>query len=209
MSNVNTSSGFYNLPTTVVTATSEQAMLVPATGLYASLPSPTLPVGAGLSVAPSPDITGSVFDGRPFRVRAVGVASTLGAAATIIAKLRQVNAVAVGVIGAAGSVTTAGVPGTGTNLFATSATIGSSNVASVQFEYEYTLFWDSVSKNLTGFKSVDYTNFTSTNVLTAAAVGTPIATLNFADLNFLMSFTFSAANATNTITVKEVSIERV
>lgn len=209
MSNVNTTSGFYNLPTTAVGATSEQAILVPASGLYPSLPSPTLPVGSGLSVAPSPDITGSVWDGRAFRFRCVGVASTAGSAATIIAKLRQVNAIAVGVIGAAGSVTTAGVPGTGTNLFATSATIGSSNVASVQFEYEYTLFWDSVSKNLTGFKSVDYSNFTSTNVLTATAVGTPIASLNFADLNFLMSFTFSASSTTNTITVKEISIERV
>lgn len=208
MSNVNTTSGFYKIPQIVVTATSEQALLVPASG-YPGLPSPTLPSGAGITIAPSPDITGSVLDGRPFRVRAVGVASTLGSASTIIAKLRQVNAVAVGVIGAAGSVTTAGVPGTGTNLFATSATIGSSNVASVQFEYEYTMFWDSTSKNLTGFKSVDYSNFTSTNVLTTPAVGTPIASLNFADLNFMLSFTFSAANAANTINVNEFSIERV
>lgn len=208
MSNVNTFNGFYSLPVTVVTATTEQALLVPASG-YTGLPSPTLPKSSGITIAPPPDIAGSVLDGRPFRVRCAGIASTAGAAATIIPKFRQVNAVAVGVIGAAGSVTAAGVPGTGTNLFATNATIASSNVASVQFQYDYTLFWDSVSKTLSGYKTVDYSNFTSTNVLTAAAVGTPITTLNFADLNFMMSFTFSAANATNTLTVNEFSIERV
>src|SRR5258708_6400366 len=116
MSNVNTFGGFYNLPKTVVTATTEQSLLVPAAGVYAGLPSPTLPVGSGISIPASFDTAAnSAFDGKPFVVHVAGVASTAGAASTIIAKLRQVNAVAVGVIGAAGSVTTAGVPGTGTN----------------------------------------------------------------------------------------------
>lgn len=212
MSNVNTTAGYYNLPAQLATNTSANVYKVPASGLYAGLPSPTLPAGSGLTVSLTPDIAGGFSDVHPFRVKAYGKATTTGAAATIIPILYQVPASAVGVISAAGSITTGGVVGTGPVLLHTGATIASSNVATVDFMYEWTLLFNSTAGSLGGFCSNSWTNFTSTSAYTINAVlsGGPIASaLTFADLNFELTFTFSAATSPNAVQLTEFSIDRI
>lgn len=213
MSNQNTIAGFYNLPAQLATNTSANVYKVPASG-YAGLPSPTLPAGAGLTISTPPDIAGGYSDVHPFRVKAYGKATTTGGAATIIPILYQVNAAAVGVIGAAGSITSTGVVGTGTNLLHTCATIASSAVATVEFAYEWTLLFNSTAGSLTGFCSTSLTNFTSTPVYTINAIlngssGVVGSGLTFADLNFEMTFTFSAGTSPNAVQFTEFSIDRL
>lgn len=214
MSNVNTTAGFYNLPAQLATNTSANVYKVPASG-YAGLPSPTLPAGAGLTVSLTPDIAGGFSDVHPFKVKAYGKATTTGAASTIIPILYQVPASAVGVIGAAGSITSTGVVGTGPVLVHTCATIASSAVATVEFMYEWTLLFNSTAGSLGGFLSTSWTNFTSTaaytiNAAVSGGTGTPIASgATFADLNFELTFTFSAATSPNAVQLTEFSIDRL
>jgi hypothetical protein len=213
MSNVNTTAGYYNLPSQAAGNTSANVYLVPASGLFGSgLPSPTLPAGSGLTVSLTPDIATGFSDVHPFKVKCYGKANTSGAASTIIPILYNVPAVAVGQISAAGSVTSTGVVGTGPTLLHTCATIASSAVTTVEFAYEWTLLFNSTAGSLVGFCSTSFTNFTSTPAYTINAVltGTPIASgLKFADLNFEMTFTFSAATAPNAVQITEFSIDRV
>lgn len=211
MSNVNTFAGYYNLPSQLAVNTTANVLVIPASG-YPSLPSPTLPAGAGLTVSVNPDIATGFSDVHPFKVRLCGKATTTGAAATIIPILYNVPASAVGIIGAAGSVTSTGVVGTGPTLLHTCATIGSSNVATVDFMYEWQLLFNSTAGSLGGFCSTSWTNFTGTSVYTvnAALSAGPIASaLKFADLNFEMTFTFSAGTSPNAVTVTEFCIDRV
>jgi|HubBroStandDraft_1064217.scaffolds.fasta_scaffold42569_3 hypothetical protein len=211
MSNVNTFSGFYNIPAQLAANTSANVLVVPASG-YAGLPSPVLIAGSGLTVSVGPDIVGGFYDVHPFKVKCYGKATTTGAASTIIPILYQVPGVDVGVISAAGSVTSAGVVGTGPTLIDTCATIGSSTVATVEFAYEWTLLYNKTAGSLGGAKTFAFTNFTGTSVYTAAAAisGGPITSgVLLADLNFELTFTFSAATSPNAVTVYEFSIDRV
>lgn len=213
MSNVNTFAGFYNLPAQLAANTSANVLVVPASG-YAGLPSPVLVAGSGLTVSVTPDIATGFSDVHPFKVKLAGKATTTGGSSTIIPILYQVNSAAVGVIGAAGSVTSTGVVGTGTNLLHTCATIGASAVATVEFLYEWELLFNSTAGSLTGFCSTSLTNFTSTPVYTINAIlngssGVVGSGLKFADLNFEMTFTFSAGTSPNAFTVTEFSVDRV
>ena len=211
MSNVNTISGFYNLPAQLAGGTTANVFLVPASG-YPGLPSPVLPAGAGLTVSLTPDIAGGYSDVHPFRIRACGKATTTGGAATIIPVLYQVNGVAVGVIGAAGSVTSTGVVGTGCTLLHTCATIASSNVATVDFMYEWQLLFNSTAGSLGGFCSSSWTHFTTTPAYTINALFSGTMTgsgLKFADLNFELTFQFSAGTSPNAVQLTEFSIDRV
>lgn len=214
MSNQNTINGWYNVPAQLAVNTSANVLVVPASG-YPGLPSPTLVAGSGLTVSLTPDIAGGFSDVHPFKVKLYGKATTTGAAATIIPILYNVPATSVGVIGAAGSVTSTGVVGTGPTLVHTCATIASSNVATVEFMYEWTLLFNSTAGSLSGFLSTSYTNFTSTaaytiNAAVSGGSGTPVASgLKFADLNFEMTFTFSAGTSPNAVTVTEFSIDRI
>lgn len=211
MSNVNTFAGYYNVPAQLAVNTGANVFVVPATG-YPGLPSPVLPSGSGLTVSATPDIATGYSDVHPLKVRACGKATTTGAAATIIPILYQVGSTAVGVIGAAGSVTSTGVVGTGCTLLHTCATIASSNVATVDFMYEWQLLFNSTAGSLGGFCSTSWTNFTSTSAYTINAVlsGGPIASgLKFGDLNFELTFTFSAGTSPNAVQLTEFSIDRV
>lgn len=212
MSNQNTFAGFYNLPAQLAVNTSANVYVVPASGNYAGLPSPTLPAGSGLTISVTPDIATGFSDVHPFRVKAYGKATTTGAAATIIPILYQVPSTSVGIISAAGSVTSTGVVGTGPVLLDTCATIASSNVATVEFAYEWTLLFNKSAGSLGGAKTLAYTNFTTTPVLTAAAAisgGTIGSGLGFADLNFELTFTFSAGTSPNAVQLTEFSIDRI
>lgn len=213
MSNVNTFSGFYNLPSQAAGNTNANVYLVPTSGTFGSgLPSPVLVAGSGLTVSVTPDIATGFSDVHPFKIKCYGKASTSGAAATLIPILYQVPATSVGQISATGSVTSTGVVGSGPVLVDTCATIASSNVTTVEFAYEWSMLFNSAAGSLTGAKTYALTNFTSTSVYTAAAAisGTPSASgVKFADLNFEMTFTFSAATAPNAVQITEFSIDRV
>ena len=86
-----TTAGYQNIPAQIITTTTETALLVPAQGVYAGLPSPTLAAGAGLAIGFPPDITGSIYDGHPFIVSLVGKVTT-GGAITFLPKIYQVPA---------------------------------------------------------------------------------------------------------------------
>lgn len=212
MSNINTMAGFYNLPAQLATNTSANVFVVPAAGLYPGLPSPVLIAGSGLTVSLTPDIAAGYSDVHPFKIRACGKATTTGAASTIIPILYQVPATAVGVISAAGSVTSTGVVGTGPVLLHTLATIASSNVATVEFMYEWTMLFNKTAGSLGGYCSTSWTNFGTTTAYAINAVnsGGSIGTgLGLADLNFEMTFTFSASTSPNAVQFTEFSAERV
>jgi len=216
MSSANTMNGYYNLPSQLAVNTSANVYVVPASGTFGSgLPSPTLPAGAGLTVSLTPDAANGWADVHFFRVRACGKVNTFGAAATVIPILYNVPATANGVIGAAGSVTSTGVVGTGTGaptLLHTCATIASSNVTTVEFAYEWKFLFNSAAGSLGGYCEASYTNFTTTPVYTAQAAisgGTIGSGLKFADMNFEMTFTFSAGTSPNAVQLTEFSIDRV
>ncbi len=76
MANQNSVAGIYNYPVTLsqYTAGTELALLAPlATGVYPSLPSPSVPLSTSaypvvLWQGVPPDVAGGEFDGHPFQV---------------------------------------------------------------------------------------------------------------------------------------------
>ena len=208
MSNQNTVNGFQNVPAQVITVNTEIAFLVPAASVYPGLPSPTLPVGSGISIAPPPDITGagSAFDIHSFKIRLTGnVANPGGGNLTV--KLYQVASTAVGVIAAAGGVTSAGAVGTGSTIFST-LTAYTTPANPSHFTQEWVVLWSSAVNRLDGYT----TGITAANALypfatVTAPVTSGVATVN--QLNFMPSFTFATANAANSVQISEFVIERV
>jgi hypothetical protein len=231
MSNQNTVAGVYNLPQFNVggSSTSEFALMVPGptpptnitwvgpyynTTLpnngpnpYPGFPSPAYPVNSGLSITPTPDILGAEsFDGRAFKVKLHAVIAN-GGGGNVSVKLYQVSAAQVGVIGAAGSVTTAGAPGTGATTTGT-VTLTTPPATGTGVYLEYVFLWDSSSKILQGYRSGIYTS-TSTGTFLALTATTNLTSIStISALNFMPSFTF-ATGGTNNVTVQEFSIERV
>lgn len=207
MSNVNTMAGFYNLPAQVISVNTEIALLVPAAaGVYPALPSPALPASSGLVVEFPNDLAGAMsVDAHPFKVRIAGVVKNPGAG-TLTIKMYQVAQAQVGVIGAAGSVTAAGAPGTGATAIHATAALTQANPS--HFAMEFDLFWSSAVARLDGY--VNGVQNTST-LIAQAAISAPlssgVAAVN--QLNFMPSFTFSVANAANSVQLSEFVIERV
>jgi hypothetical protein len=230
MSNQNTVAGVYNLPQCNVggSSTSEFALMVPGptpptnitwagpyynTTLpnngpnpYAGFPSPQYPVNSGLSIAFPPDILGSdAIDGQAFKVKLNAVVAN-GGGGNVTVKLYQVSASQIGVIGAAGSVTTAGAPGTGATTTG-SVTLTTPPATATAVFLEYTFVWDSSSKILAGFRSGLYTS-TSTGTFLALTATTNLTSISTVSaLNFMPSFTF-ATGGTNSFTVQSFTIER-
>lgn len=204
MASVNTTAGFQNIPAQLITGTSETTLLVPAQGVYAGLPSPTLAAGAGLAIGFPPDITGAIYDGHPFVVSLIGKVTT-GASLTFLPKIYQVAA----------SVIAAGTQSTVSNDHVTVALAATSSgaAATQNFIVQAQYLWDSTSKALTG--QVISAQINGVNI--AANAGTAgtfvatsvIATVGINDLNFIPSFTFGTANAANSVTVTEFVIDRV
>jgi len=200
--NVNSMVGFQNLPAQSFTTTTSTALLVPAQGLTTSLPSPTLAAGSGLYIGVPQDVAGSEMDGHAFKIRVVGKIFT-GAASTFTQILYQVPAATI----AAGTVSTLANNNSFVAPGASAAITGAAN-----FLLEVEAIWDSTSTKLTGF--------ITSSVVAGAAVSTigtvgSVLTVPFTTaagvngLNFIPAFAFATANAANTVTVTEFTLDRV
>jgi hypothetical protein len=212
MSNVNTTAGLYNIPRKLIPVTTAFLVFtVPAAGLYAGYPSPTLPVGSALSVGLS-DIDGSQsFDGRPFKIRISGEALGI-ATSTLTLTLGQNTLANVGQIGAAAPVTAAGVKGTGFNVLATPFSALTLGALSVKFHSEVLCLWSSVSDRLaTAHFSVSA--LSNASILPSPpvwAASSAVAVTAITDLNFVLAASIdTAADATTYVQINEFSIERV
>lgn len=181
--NTNTSSGFQNLPTQVVAG---GATAIQWTGNS----TPTLPTGSVLVLQTDPDLpSGGSFDAQPFRVR---IAGRLNVAAT--------GTVTVGLY--AGNSATLG----SNQVMATALSVSITAPGSTNFFLETDLIWDSVSGKVSGMAwGVVGTAGTVANGSISAVTGITSASL----LQFVAGVTFSAANAANSITVTDFSIETV
>jgi hypothetical protein len=208
MANVNSGNGFQNLPAQVIAVSTETALLVPAVSTYPGLPSPTLPAAAGLFISPNPDIVGSIVDGHPFKVRVAGKVFT-GGSYTFLCNLYTVPA---SIVAAGTQATLSGDTVVVTNA-ASSAFTGASN-----FIVEAEFLWDSTSKFLTGIvttSQVNGVNIAPNSGTAGTMVATTKSTLVYTSpniinvLNFMPSFTFGTAAATNAVTVTEFLIDRV
>src|SRR5271163_2552728 len=118
----------------------------------------------------------------------------------------QVSAAGVGVIAAAGGVTSAGAPGTA----ATAIDVGSGvAVGNPSTHYEtYELLWSFANATLNGVVG-GFRN--QSTIIAAATISAPNSTTVAAvsALNFMPSFTFATGNAANSVQVSEFVIERV
>lgn len=127
--------------------------------------------------------------GRPFKLRAYGTVTT-GTTTNLTLKLYQVPA----------SVVAAGTAATlaNDNSLSSSGAIAV-NSKSSNFELVAELQWDSVSKTLTGTAKWSVGG----SIVAEAEITVLItATASESELNFLLSTTFSAANAANTLQVQ-------
>jgi len=201
MANQNSVAGFPNgLFTQSITTAAETPLTVPATGVFAGLPSPALQAGSGLWIGPSPDIQGSVLDGHPFKVRVAGKVFT-GAASIFTTKLYNVPA----------TIAAAGTAGTLANDVLVLTSVSASLTGAFNFLVEAQCLWDSVSGKLSLSTGVNVmagvAPATLTPVSPTTTVYTAPATVSL--LNFIPSFTFGTANAANTVQVTEFVIDRV
>ena len=188
MANVNTGSAWYNLPAQTITGTTEVTLLVPASaGTYPGLPSPLLAGGVGLFLAADPDISGAMsIDSHPIKLRIAGIVSP-GASTSFTPKIYL------------GTYST-----TTSNTAILAATQFAATTASYNFIVEAELIWDSTSQRLSGnywaIGNGVYATVTNTTQLTTIT--------GVASLAFIPSFAFSTANASNSVTVKEFTIDR-
>jgi len=211
MANANTSSEWNALPAQAITVNTESALTVPTVAQnYGVLPSPALPVlnaagtANGLTLGIPPDIAGSVYDGHAFKVRLAGKAKT-GTSATLTIKLYEATAACV-------AATTAAALSTGTSVVLSAAASGAIATTTANFLVEATFIWDSTSKILNGYLNAAQVAGAAVAVnsgtVSTAVVTTPVASLGITDLNFIPSFTFSSANAGNSVTLTEFAIDR-
>lgn len=137
------------------------------------------------------------ISGRPFRLRAFGV-MTGGTTENMTLKLYQVPQ----------SVLAAGTQGTvpGSNNQLASSGAVAVNSTSSNFEMTAELQWDSVSKKLTGTAKF---SFAGTIVAEAEISVVTTVTANVNELNFILSWTFSASNAGNLVTLQFFEMEQV
>jgi hypothetical protein len=187
MANVNTFSGWYNI-TQTIGGTSETTLLVPSASTYPGLPSPALAAGTGLFVQPPPDVTGSELDGHPFRVRISGVVNN----------------------GASNSFTLNLYLGTSSTIASNTQIATFSQVAATTANYpfiaELLCIWDSTSTKL-WLASQALLDGIFTALSTSHCTVTTVSTV--AGLQFIPSFTFATANASDSVLVREFTLERV
>lgn len=213
MARVDTSAGFqnYSLPTSLYTAGSENVLFAPTTNAP-GFPSPLFPLSTStypiaLFVAPSPDIAGSVYDGHPFSIR-IAAKFTTAANCSILMNLYQVtNSVLTSGSTSTtyGTLTQASPSGTGITKLVT-GTSTAANTTSGTIVYEGQYMWDSVSK-LLGISNVGTTYQKGVSITTTQSAAT-VASLNFNDLNFIPSFTFTT-NLPTSFVITEFSIDRI
>ena len=196
MANSNTFEGFHNLPVVSVTSTAEFGYKVPAAGVYPSLPNPTQVVGniLTLSALPGDVASGTLDQGRGFVVRVNGQFSS-AQSENVTISLYQCTAAQdlAGFIAAntGTKIASTGVQATGAALKGT-------------FNLETALRWDSVSKRLVGEQ---WGQFDNNAVLARATNTAAVTSVNYADLNFYVTFTASVGTS-DTIGPFDFTIER-
>jgi hypothetical protein len=215
MARQDTVAGYQNYPLPLsLYSTSELVLLAPtATSTqYPTLPSPSIPLSTStypvaLYVTPSPDIAGSVYDGHPFEIK-IAAKFTTTASLNITLNLYQVtNAVLTSGITSAtyAGLVQAGPSVTGlTKLVTGTATAANTTSGTLTFSQQYA--WDSTSK-LLGINSAAVTYQKGVAISNTQSAAT-VASLAQIDLNFLPSFTFSAAGV-SVFTITEITINRL
>lgn len=211
MAGILTSQSIKNLPTVLLTTATETAVLVPASGLYSGYPSPIMPAGSGFVLISDPDAQSSnptaatptysnaSLDGQPFILRAVFNVNTAGSY-TFVPKIYQVPA---SVVVNNASSTLGSSTLTNDHLIVTGATLTISGKG--QYVLETQLLWDSVSGKLNGvFDSITDATYTGPAANTAQ-----LTTVGALDLNFVLSVTLGTANAANSYTLREFSLNRI
>jgi hypothetical protein len=189
MANANTFAGFQNL--TAVTWTNgstETGYVIPAAGVYPSLPSPTQVAGNWLCIpALAGDVTGGVLDyARPFRVR-VNMEINSAQSENITIAIYQATAAKF----AAGITAT----GNGTKIATTGALATGAALKGKVF-LDAVCIWDSQSKSLNGYYS-GYNALGTPAVIAATTFSAAVASLNESDLNFF--FTVLTATGTSDV----------
>ena len=204
--------GFQNLPQMANPGTTaEFAYVVPAAGLYPSLPSPVQFAGNDLIVAPSTQgvpivgygvtpptntVVGGLLDSHPFGISVSGRYNS-HSTQNLTIKLYQIPAATINAW-----TTSTGASLTGANLIASTGAIAAGNNTKNNFLVKATILWDSASKLLgavTGAVLVGGLGIASGQSTTQTQV-TPVT---LADLNFLVTFTFSAGTAADYVTPYE------
>lgn len=202
MANVNTMTGFYNLPQLANPGTTAEFVYkVPAAGVYAGLPSPIMAAGVGLVIpVDAGDVIGtalaspSALDGRPFRIRVAGKYNS-HTAQNLTVKIYQVPAAIV----AAGTQATLGNDA----VIATSTASAAGGTAN-NFNLEAVLNWDAASQVLNA-----YVNGQIGSTLIAQAAQTAVTSVALSGLNFLVTFTWSSGTAADLIGPFDFVAERV
>lgn len=197
MSNMNTFAGFQNLPAITWTfGATATGYVIPASGVYSTLPSPTQVAGNWLVVPALPgDVNGGVLDnGRPFRVRINGVLNA-AQSETLTVDLYQATAAKF----AAGVTATAN----GTKIMTTGLSLATGAALKTNFFLDAVLMWDSQSKTLNGFTTGQAANAT----FTAFTKTTQVTALTENDLNFFPVFTLGTGTG-DILGPIDISIDR-
>lgn len=189
---VNTSFGFsLGLPGAIsITGSTETQLVVPAFAYNsgAPVPSPAFAAGAPLQIAVPADVaSGSLVDGRPFKVKITGTVTGGTASTDFAANLYLGNSATLGsntkLVGTTAQATTAGT--------------------TYNFTLEATLLWDSTSKAVNGSYSFQVGNTApATGALTTAG-----SNVLESGLIFTASVSFTAQTGTATLNLKQFAIE--
>jgi len=224
MSNMNTVNGFYNLPKVANPGTTaEFAYPVPATGVYAGLPSPTQTAANALVLSAFPgdlplsgsasSTAASVIDGRPFKIRVCAVYNS-HSTQNLTVIFRQTPATNV----SAGQSTSSF---TSTNTVFTSGALAAGNNIQSHLVFEAQFIWDAISGRLDNYCGIGSINGTMTNSNAFVAPSSQVTSgggkteggtasvVGLADLNFIVTFTFASGTSADYVIPSEFVIERV
>ena len=189
MANMNTFAGFQNLTAQAWTAGStETGYVIPAAGVYPSLPSPSQ-IAANWLVVPAlaGDVNGGVLDvGRPFRVRLNGQINSA-----------QSENITLKIYHCTQAKFLAGVTATSAGtLIATTGAIATGGALKFNFYLEAILQWDSASKVLNG-TFTGHTAGGTPAIIALTTISNTVGSLNETDLNFF--FTVTAGTGTGDV----------
>lgn len=187
MANMNTFAGFQNLTAINWSVGAvETGYVIPAAGVYPSLPSPTQVALNWLTIpALAGDVNAGVLDyGRPFRVRVNGVINSA-----------QSENITVKIYQATQAKFLAGITATANGtVIASTGALATGAAVKGHFCLDAVLQWDSLAKTLTGYQLAMNGMNGTTQTYVAAAVTTPatgVTALAESDLNFFFTITSS------------------
>jgi hypothetical protein len=191
--------------------TSERVLYAPLVN-SPGFPSPLFPLSTStypvaLFLTPSPDIAGSVFDGHPFEIKFAAKFTTTASLNVTLNLYQVTNAVLTSGITSttyAGLVQASPSVSGLTKLVTGSATAANSTSGTITFSQQYT--WDSTSK-LLGINTTAVTYQKGVSISNTQSAAT-VASLAATDLNFIPTFTFSAAGV-SVFNITEFVIDRI